>query len=457
MRKFLTWTLVSLVALLVMGVVTLDLLASSTARERDAVIARTRSRGTATIPMSTATPPDGALPSVTHVNSRSGDYCIDQEACWVTLEEQLRLGPWNQERKLWERYHNVNNGARAIVLDRFETGDFGEGFLSMLDAYAEQNKEEAEEVRSLLLEYAPECEMLQAMKLPDYHHFEHLIMVELAVSLLRSDFKTAIEDLTAMTSLAYMAHGYKFPHRFEPHFARIFLEALNSNTVPEETWRQFLNALRAYRDRDFMIHYVRQYPHIPFGATVQEDSYLKRGARALIREAQQPALNRDAARFIPVLDKLATLSTVPYYEAKPALQKLIDDYDLTPHDRHSYASESGARASIVNLVQVVFPIQAAIQAQIDLISLATALESVRRGRGSYPESLDDTTELLGAAVPMNPVDGTPYRYVVTDKGFRLGFELDNPVALTVLGRKSPTLWVVSVNGTLEIGDGEEWR
>lgn len=450
MKKFLTWTFVSLVAVLAMGLITLELFTQSTARERDAAITKVRARATENFPHPSSRAAAADLAVEVLPLADSSDGCDAQAARWEALEKPLRLGTLDQNRELWDIHHKIGDGASAIITNRFDTKDFGEDFLAELEAYVERRKEVIKAVKLLLFEYSPDCEFLQQFPTPEYHFLDHLLLVELGSALHRGDFDTAIEDLTATISLAYMVQGYRFPHRIEPDHARILFDALNSGVVREETWRRFLRAMRAYRDRDFMIHFIRRFPHVPFGASVQESSYWGRGIRAAIQQVQEPALNREAARLAPLLADLEVLGREPYYVAKPGLDRLIAEYDLTPHERHSYSNESAARASIVNLIHVVFPRNAAVQAQIDLFSIALALHLTRIRLGSYPESLDVAADALSAPIPINPFNGSPYHYEISGNGFRLGFELDNPVMLPALDRESTDLWVESVNGELRM-------
>jgi len=452
MKKFLTWTFVSLVAVLTMGFISLELFMQSTARERDAAITKVRARATKNTPhpsprAAAAVPTAEVLPVY-----ESSDDCGAQAAQWESLEKRLRLGPWGQNKEMWKLHHRIENGASAIITNRFDTNDFGEDFLAELEAYVERRKEGIKAVKLLLFEYSPDCEFLQQFPTPEYHFLEHLLLVELGSALHRGDFDTAIEDLTATISLAYMVQGYRFPHRIEPDHARILFDALNSGVVREETWRRFLRALRAFRDRDFMIHYTHRFPHVPFGATVQESSYWGRGIRAVIQQVQEPALNREAARLAPLMVELEALGREPYHVAKPELDRLTAEFDLTPHERHSYSNESPVRASIVNLVHTVFPRNASVQAQIDLFTIAIALQLTRVRLGSYPGSLDVVADALSAPIPLNPLNGIPYQYEISDNGFRLGFDLDKSVMVPVLGRESTGLWVESVNGELRMAN-----
>ncbi len=452
MKKFLTWSFVSLVAVLAMGFITLELFTQSTARERDAAITKVRARDAENIP-DPSSRAAAAVPTV-EVQSLSdySDGCEAQVAQWEALEKRLRLGPWGQNKELWELHHKIGNGASAIITNRFDTKDFGGDFSAELEAYVERRREGIEAVKLFLFEYSESCEFLQRLPTPEYHIFEHLIVVELGSTLHRGDFDTAIEDLTATISLAYMAQGYRFPHRMEPEHARILFNSLNSGVVREDTWKRFLRAMRAYRDRDFMIHYTHRFPHVPFGATVQESSFLGRGIRAAIQQVQEPALNREAARLAPLMVELEALGREPYHVAKPELDRLTAEFDLTPHERHSYSNESPVRASIVNLVHTVFPRNASVQAQIDLFTIAIALQLTRVRLGSYPGSLDVVADALSAPIPLNPLNGIPYQYEISDNGFRLGFDLDKSVMVPVLGRESTGLWVESVNGELRMAN-----
>lgn len=456
MKKILTWTFVSLLALLVMGLAVLQIISDSTASVEKAVIAEVRTRT-----MDQSKRPalsDNSKPDTTRALNSPAPFedCEVQKLRWAALLEKIN----NAERPIdqpgarsWERY---------LYPDQYPDGDFGVAevppdYWSRVAAHVHSNAEVLAEFETLARRFNPDCGDLQQFSMPELDELsriDHLLQTDMAFALYRKDYDSAMNNLRSGTALAYAAQGFGFPHRIEPRHVTIILEALAAGAVKDETWQQLLSVMRTFRNRDFILHYVRHYPHVPFGATVQESSYLKRAVRAAIHEIQEPVLNRDAVRFAPLVEKLVALAEEPYYEAKPELDKLVAEYSLRPHDRHSYSNESGARASVVNLIYAVFPRNALVQAQIDIFSLVIALERARDPSGAYPESLDAAVQCLGYPVPLNPFDGTPYRYEVTADSYRLGFELDRPALISALDRESTSMWVESVNGEVRVNIGE---
>ena len=71
-----------------------------------------------------------------------------------------------------------------------------------------------------------------------------------------------------------------------------------------------------------------------------------------------------------------------------------------------------------------------------LLRLMLALRVYRGHKGSYPDNLDQLTELLGGTLPLDPFDNQPYHYTLTEDGHRLwsigpdGIDDNGEIALT---------------------------
>lgn len=461
MKKFLTWTFVCVVALATMALVALDLLQHTTALERDAVIAQVRARS-----RNTPLPPESRDATGAHSPTSRAPSAISQRECeaqaaqFEALNEAIRKLPPDykaldaaakkQAREVFDAIHKLND-------NRFDAAEFSESIGERLAAYVDSRAGQINEARTLLATFDPDCGFLQESKIPYGSFAGAALDDERAFALYRGDFDTVIDNMAAGVPLAYEGYGYGFPYEIAPRDVSVIFRALESGVVRSETWDRLLSAMRTFRHRNFMVYYARHYPHVPIGATVQETSLIKRGIRAFIREVQEPTLNLDTARLVPVLEELAGLTGEPYYKVKPELDRIVAQHDLTPHDRHSYSNESSARASIVNIINTVFHRNAVVQMQIDIVSISIALERTRQQRGGYPESLESAADFLGATMPLNPIDGTPYRYEVAGDGFLLGFELDHTVVLSVLDQKRNALWVESSKGELRIVGGAQWQ
>jgi hypothetical protein len=127
----------------------------------------------------------------------------------------------------------------------------------------------------------------------------------------------------------------------------------------------------------------------------------------------------DAARLLDMLTERVDAAKEPFPQAfdqaaaaeKRLLQFVADDQGRLPWDRHLLVQMLlPATSRIVNVTSERTGMQCAALAAI-------AIERYRLSKGELPEKLDQLLPDFLPAVPLDPGDGQPLRYLVTEKGY----------------------------------------
>ena len=127
----------------------------------------------------------------------------------------------------------------------------------------------------------------------------------------------------------------------------------------------------------------------------------------------------DQRDYAEIMSSLADAARLPYYEAKPLLDRLADDVENLPRTRLL------SRIIVPGLTNVALS-QARHEAQLDLLQVGIALEQYHSRNGEYPPTLETIAPDLGGTVPVDPHTGEPYHYTPQGETFLLysvGFNL----------------------------------
>ncbi len=132
----------------------------------------------------------------------------------------------------------------------------------------------------------------------------------------------------------------------------------------------------------------------------------------------RPWLNMDADAYSEILSRAAAVAELPYYEARPELERIENDIDNLPWAR-------GITRTLVPRLPRTCIAQARHEATIDLMQMGLLLEQYQGQHGSYPQSLDAIAPGLGGELPVEPYTGEPYHYEASDDSFLLYSVGDN--------------------------------
>lgn len=148
-----------------------------------------------------------------------------------------------------------------------------------------------------------------------------------------------------------------------------------------------------------------------------------------------PALfNYDFDRFNRAMDRLLDLAARPYYEVKEDLERFYSEFDVEPNiSSIKFTRTNPGWYYVLTLSRHGFEQNAHEQASMDVIRIAILLDRHRRRTGTYPESLDYLAAAFGGSLPVNPLMGDRYVYERTEDSFRLGFREETDVAIREQG------------------------
>jgi hypothetical protein len=156
------------------------------------------------------------------------------------------------------------------------------------------------------------------------------------------------------------------------------------------------------------------------------------------------------------MDQLLDLADRPYFEIKDDLEQFCEDFDVEPDiDSLKFTRGNPGWYYVLNLSRHEFEQNARNQASIDVIRFAILLEKHKRDSGTYPESLEVFTEVMGGSLPVNPLMGDAYIYERDGESFRLGFRQERHPDLVEVGLE-PTM-VTWWHDPLGLGSEEEFE
>jgi hypothetical protein len=420
MRNALTWGLVLGVALLALAYAFAKVVLDSSRTVRETAVAEVRAKAEeinvrpAVLPLVTAN-------SLSHPIADKPVVTVDcekQAAQWVALQDRV-LGPDH-----YVDFEEEMSRVRAFWEVGYDPDELSEEEWTVVSDLAASRAEEIDAIKALLANYDPACIFLQQQSdryyFANYEVFATLLSLDLALAVRENDYDAAMEDLTLLVPLGYRGEGRRFPHTIGSAHLTLLYDALHSGQVQPETWERFLARLREFRRRNVMIYHLLHYsdvgPSNPYGR-FRKSNFI---VREIARLALEPSHNADVARWAPIMQESAGLTSKPYYAARTELKNLIAAHDQELAGQGINQPDSPARKHMLMLVDSRFLENAIGQIQIDLMSLAIALARFHEDHGTYPLTLDGTADYLDGTVQLNPLNGEPYHYEVIGEAYRLG-------------------------------------
>jgi len=117
----------------------------------------------------------------------------------------------------------------------------------------------------------------------------------------------------------------------------------------------------------------------------------------------RPWLNMDEEIYADSMQRMNEAARLPFYEAKPLLDRLNTDIEDLPRTRLL------SRILLPALTRSA-EMQAAHEARMDLMQLGLAVEQYHVQNGQYPATLDQVAPAFGGPLPLDPFTGQPYVY-----------------------------------------------
>jgi len=113
----------------------------------------------------------------------------------------------------------------------------------------------------------------------------------------------------------------------------------------------------------------------------------------------------DERSAIEFWERIAPLPNAPFYEVKPDLDRIQTEADEIP------LMKGYSKLMVSGILQDNFRHQARHEIGVDLWRLKLLAERYRADTGALPASLQEAVDHFGEALPIDPGNGKPYRYM----------------------------------------------
>ena len=127
----------------------------------------------------------------------------------------------------------------------------------------------------------------------------------------------------------------------------------------------------------------------------------------------QPFIAMDENAYMDLMDRSANLARLPFYEAKPLLDRL--NVEISNLSWTNIVS----RAITPHCTQYLPILRACYDAQLGLMQVGLAVELYHGQHGVYPETLDEIATTLNDEIPLDPFTGRQFVYEPGQDGFTL--------------------------------------
>lgn len=127
-------------------------------------------------------------------------------------------------------------------------------------------------------------------------------------------------------------------------------------------------------------------------------------------------LNRDEEIYVDVKERLSTVASLPYYEARPELERIQEEVENISYIRFF------SSLTLPNWVPAYYNTQEACarsEAQLGLMQIGLTVEQYHAQHGEYPQTLEEIAPALGGALPLDPYTGQNYVYKPHGNDFTL--------------------------------------
>lgn len=387
MMKILQWSLVVIVAIVLLAVVVGQILATSTGRAREASVAVLKEKlarldaAHGVVENGQASSPVGeTLPAIAENVSERADADV-LRARWIALFEKME--EVNEGCGVSERvWHAVTDGVFEAEVPTLD-----------------------EELRDVLLKYqtcvAPTMDELRALRdlkpdlsaLLEYKFTRENRIVREGLSRLSWETRSALwfsatlddfdDVIDAFTSLSYLGIQARFGVDYywdvgDTTNWSLLRPVIESATVEEQQWSRLQEILQTARHQQYFLKQVHRdtawlmdgfeaWGNSPpsFKFSEAPVSYLRTWAYPRLT----PALfNHDFDRFNRAMDRLLDLADRPYFEIKDELAQFCEDFDVEPDvDSLKFTRGNPGWYYVLELSRHEFEQNAWNQASIDVI------------------------------------------------------------------------------------------
>jgi len=276
----------------------------------------------------------------------------------------------------------------------------------------------------------PSCRF-DSYKDTNYHwYFDSLLCGNILLNTARGNHADVPLDLAALMKMCDADAYIDYPFVMGRAMENCLDEALRSGVVPDATWQLLLDQLAESRAHSIFLEdwnrsasvWLEWYENLPAsGSEITNPPVIGQILGWGYSYAGTPLLNYNMDRYSDVMDQLLEVAPLPYFEAKPELTRIREEYDIpVPWELKPWEMEPGIW-HIATLVHERFSGRAYVEAHIDMARLAILLEGERTRSGFYPASLEAVADGFGGRVPINPGTGEPFRYQREEEGFRLWY------------------------------------
>jgi len=119
----------------------------------------------------------------------------------------------------------------------------------------------------------------------------------------------------------------------------------------------------------------------------------------------RPYFLKEERSAVEFWERIATIPNAPFYEIKPDLDQIQVEADVIP------IKQAYSNRVIPRILQDNFQHQTRHEIGVDLWRLRLLAERYRADTGALPASLQEAADHFGEALPIDPGNGKPYRYV----------------------------------------------
>ena len=274
---------------------------------------------------------------------------------------------------------------------------------------------------------------------PDFQHYRHTatyrncdswLSLDAYVAAAQGDYERAIEDYTAMLDLSNML---KEDSAVISQLTRIVMadvcyaninENIRGEDLSPDMIKNIVMAAYDTGDRDSFASAVATEGMLnldkfdgirhrnlngtglkPEGA----DAYLMHYYGSTLA---RPLLNMDEDVYAETMNQMSEAMLLPYYEAKPILDRINADIAELPQTRV-------LSRMLLPDIPGVADAQARHEATLGLMQVGLSIEHYHGQHGTYPETLEEIAPILGGPIPIDPYTGQPFVYEPRQNDFTL--------------------------------------
>lgn len=251
--------------------------------------------------------------------------------------------------------------------------------------------------------------------------FKYFLLIDALVSTLKGDYSEAVQNCLALLCFAEEPNN-------NPKwcwFAMQSVETIYGNlshsipleSVPPDLLLEIISKAKVLQERDAFAdsikigtrHKLAIFEDMRNGTISDNFRYDSQGFESIMVYVHgsgigQPFVAMDESAFIDIVNRASELAKLPYYEAKPLLDRLRKEIDSLP-------GTSIVSRKVTPSLTKHYPIRrACYDAQLGLMQVGLAVELHYNQHGVYPETLDEIAPILDGEIPLDPFTGKDFVY-----------------------------------------------